>query len=52
MHTYVLVEVSAATYNEILLKLLGAGYEHAITDKVIDMHGLALIKQSPDPVQG
>lgn len=54
-HTYALLAVSKATYDEIKAKLVAAGYEHAITGiaalrqsgrctgaEVIDMHGLAL----------
>lgn len=45
-HTFVILPVSANTYNEIYNKLALAGYEHAfITEDegvVIDMHGIAI----------
>lgn len=45
--TFVIMEVEAATYNEIKDKLLEADYDHAIHDQgehgtVLDMHGIAL----------
>ena len=44
-YTYALLEVSDAAYEEIKLKLLNAGYDHAISESgEIDMHGIALIK--------
>jgi hypothetical protein len=43
-HTYVLLDVSKAAYDEIKQKLLNAGYDHAINDAgEIDMHGIALV---------
>lgn len=44
-YTYVLIEVSKATFDEIEKKLRDAGYEHAIDDDsgMLDMHGLALV---------
>lgn len=45
-HTYAILEVSHATYEEIRTKLLDAGYQHALDrdadGEVIDMHGIAL----------
>ncbi len=41
-HTYAILKVSEASYNEIKEKLEKAGYEHAIEEGVIDMHGIAL----------
>ena len=43
-HTYVLMEVSANTYTEILTKLQAAQYNQCLNDEgEIDMHGIALI---------
>lgn len=42
-HTYALLEVSLSTYNEVKQKLIEAGYEDALTDDGIDMHGIALV---------
>jgi hypothetical protein len=45
-HTYALLEVSAACYEEIKAKLEAAGYADAFHNDdgktVIDMHGIAL----------
>ena len=56
--TYVTLDVSPATFKEILDKLKAAGYHHAFTPKtlddeveieLIDMHGIALTKEdTPD----
>lgn len=47
-HTYALLEVSAAAYDEIAAKLCEAGYSHAVNDDgEIDMRGLALTKPAP-----
>lgn len=41
--TYVMMEVSAATYDELRGKLEAAHYEHAIHDDgALDMHGIAI----------
>jgi hypothetical protein len=46
-HTYVTLEVSAATYKEIADKLREAGYDHAFGDEgEIDMHGIALVREA------
>lgn len=42
-HTYVECAVSHAAHREIEALLRKAGYDHAIEDGVIDMHGLALV---------
>lgn len=52
-HTFATLEVSAAAYDEIMLKLRDAGYEHAILSwaadhgrkDVIDMHGIGLVRK-------
>ena len=46
-HTYVELEVSAAVYDEIAMKLKNAGYAHVFldNDQVMDMHGIALKKE-------
>lgn len=41
-HTYVVLEVSKACYDEIAKKLKEAGYDHVFNDGEIDMHGIAL----------
>lgn len=44
-HTYALLEISEAAYEEIAGKLREAGYGHAFgEDGEIDMHGIAVIK--------
>ena len=46
-YTYVLLEVSEQTYNEIATKFRGANYDHAFNKRgEIDMHGIALVKES------
>ena len=51
-HTYVLLDVSPETYYEIYDKLSEAGYDHCFHEDdgkiVIDMHGIALNKRTPD----
>ena len=54
-HTYAILEVSAATYEEITTKLREAGYKQVfhvevrrasgVIHTVIDMHGIALAKE-------
>lgn len=52
-HTYVTLEVTWSTYEEIRSKLLAAGYDHAVSSEHIDMHGLALTPPGgPDPYPG
>jgi hypothetical protein len=41
-HTYAVLEISSAVYNEIASKLRDAGYDHVFDGAVIDMHGIAL----------
>ena len=55
--TYATLEVSAEAYDEIAGKLMAAGYGHAFIigepqneHPVIDMHGIALVRASKDPV--
>ena len=46
-YSYVILEVSPSTYNEIAAKLHEAGYDHAFNDEgEIDLHGLALVKSA------
>jgi len=52
-HTYAILDVSSAAYEEIRQKLAEAGYEHAFNDdgdgrECIDMHGVAL-RSEPSP---
>jgi hypothetical protein len=42
-HTYVLMELSQAAYEEIAAKMREAGYDHVFgADGEIDMHGIAV----------
>ena len=46
-HTYVVLELSPAAYDEIAGKLRAAAYDHAFGDDgEIDMHGIA-VKREP-----
>jgi hypothetical protein len=55
-HTVALLQLSKAAYTEIADKLKAAGYDHAFseTDGVafIDMTGIGVTAQEPDPVAG
>jgi len=52
-YTYVTMEVSEATFNEIAKKLDDAGYDHAIDTEegILDMHGLALTTSSQPSIE-
>lgn len=51
-HTYVTLPVSENTYNEIATKLRKAEYNHVFNgDGVIDMHGLALVREEKEHEQ-
>jgi hypothetical protein len=54
-HTYAVLEVSQATYDEIAGKLAEAGYDHAfhVDDGrvLVDMHGIALAAEPPKPAE-
>lgn len=41
-HTFSILPVSPGTYEEIRGKLKSAGYDHALIEDGIDMHGIAL----------
>lgn len=41
-HTFALMEVSPATYNEVMAKLKAAGYDDTMVNDALDMHGIAL----------
>ncbi len=51
-HTYAILEVSQATYDEIKKKLQDAGYQHQIyqddPDEIVDMFGIALRTENPE----
>jgi len=48
-HTYVELEVSATTFNEVWKALSEAGYQHAFMNELtIDMQGIALVLKIPD----
>lgn len=55
-HTVALLQLSTAAYKEIADKMKAAGYDHAFneTDGVvfIDMGGIGVTSQEPDPVAG
>jgi hypothetical protein len=47
-HTYALLPVSKATYDEIAATLRAAEYDHVFGDDgEIDMHGIALVIEKP-----
>lgn len=50
-HTYAVLDVSAAAYDEIRRKLEDANYQHAFHPDggriLIDMHGIAIAKEVP-----
>jgi hypothetical protein len=49
-HTYALLEISQAAYDEIAAKLREASYDHAFLDGgAIDMHGLAVTRAAAEP---
>lgn len=53
-HTYALLEVSPAAYEEISKALRAAGYDHAFHEDddrgtVVDMHGIALVNGKERP---
>jgi len=48
-HTYAIMKVSKATYDEIERLLQEAGYDHAIMeDGALDMHGIAIAHPQED----
>ena len=52
-HTYALLEVSAAAYEEIAKKLREAGYDHAFNaEGEIDMHGIGLSRAAATEAEG
>jgi hypothetical protein len=52
-HTFAELEVPSELYDLVAQKLETAGYLHAIEGGVIDMHGIALVRESHDiPGQG
>lgn len=45
-HTYAILDLSPAAYDEIAEKLRAAGYDHSFhEDNIIDMHGIAVKKK-------
>lgn len=51
-YTYVIINVSKSTYEEIATKLDEAGYDHAIDDDgTLNMHGLALVCEPGQSVE-
>lgn len=44
-HTYSILEISQAAFNEIKQKLEEAGYLHVFHGEAIDMHGIAVAPQ-------
>lgn len=58
-HTYAILEISAGAYAEIRALLDAAGYQHALHDDVVDMHGIAIraaaepyVKPAPTSLPG
>ena len=51
-HTYVLMEVSRAAFDEIRAKLEAVQYNHAVivdrAQPILDMHGLALVQEKDE----
>ncbi len=51
-HTFAVLELSAAAWEEIAAKLCAAGYDHAfVDDGCIDMHGIG-VKAEARPTDG
>jgi NTP pyrophosphatase (non-canonical NTP hydrolase) len=48
VHTFALLAVSPAAYDEIAAKLKAADYHHSFVDDAIDMHGIGL-ERGPGP---
>jgi hypothetical protein len=48
-HTYVKLPLSPAAYDEIAQRLKDANYEPPDSDGVIDMHGVAIVKEEEKP---
>lgn len=48
-HTYSVLEISRAAFDEIKGRLLAASYGHAIDGDLIDMHGIALAPEVDQP---
>jgi hypothetical protein len=46
-HTYAILKLSRAAYDEIAEKLRAASYDHAFDGELIDMHGLAVSPEDP-----
>lgn len=47
-HTYALLPVSKAAYEEIKARLLAAGYDHAVEedgDRELNLYGLAIVEE-------
>lgn len=53
-HTFSILEISQAAYEEIKAKLIEAGYQHAILEEggqeVIDLHGIAIKREVVESV--
>lgn len=53
-HTFAVLHVSPATYNEVYQLLKAAGYDHVFIEQenrtVIDMHGIALAAKPVEDV--
>lgn len=50
-YTYATMQLSKAAYDEIKSKLLAAGYDHAISDKGLDMtHIMVTPPEAPEPL--
>jgi hypothetical protein len=49
-HTYAELEISPAAYDEIEAKLRAVGYDQALVDGAIDMHGIGLVRAAATPL--
>lgn len=47
-HTYAILEVSQAAYDEVAAELRNAMYHHVFHDDFIDMNGIALAVRKPN----
>ena len=48
-YTFVLLPVQKALFDEVKAKLEAGGYGHQVHETHIDMHGLALVEETPAP---
>ena len=51
-HTYATLPVTPSTFEEIFKKLKEAGYDHALEEGLIDMHGIARVLETKETEAG